>query len=82
MDILKHGESAYPADAWVEQQYMKDGAGTLSLVSATLAFPNLRIKKTPRRLIKEVCTSLFHIGRVSGIHYVRHFQNTCSTYLA
>ena len=24
MDILKHGESAYPADAWVEQQYMKE----------------------------------------------------------
>ena len=22
MDLLKHGESAYPADAWVEQQYM------------------------------------------------------------
>ncbi len=25
MDLLKHGESAYPADAWVEAQYMKDG---------------------------------------------------------
>jgi len=25
MDLLKHGESAYPADAWVEQQYMKEG---------------------------------------------------------
>ena len=25
MDILKHGESAYPADAWVEAQYMSDG---------------------------------------------------------
>jgi hypothetical protein len=24
MDLLKHGESAYPADAWVEQQYMKE----------------------------------------------------------
>ena len=24
MDLLKHGESAYPADAWVEQQYMED----------------------------------------------------------
>ena len=24
MDIVKHGESAYPADAWVEQQYMQD----------------------------------------------------------
>ena len=24
MDLLKHGESAYPADAWVEQQYMQD----------------------------------------------------------
>ncbi len=22
MDLLKHGESAYPADAWVEAQYM------------------------------------------------------------
>ena len=26
MDMLKHGESAYPADAWVEQQYMKEDA--------------------------------------------------------
>ena len=26
MDYLKHGESAYPADAWVETQYMKEGA--------------------------------------------------------
>ena len=25
MDILKHGESAYPAAAWVEQQYMEEG---------------------------------------------------------
>ena len=25
MDLLKHGESAYPAAAWVEQQYMEDG---------------------------------------------------------
>ena len=24
MDIPKHGESAYPADAWVEQQYMQE----------------------------------------------------------
>ena len=28
MDLLKHGESAYPADAWVEQQYMKEDAFT------------------------------------------------------
>ena len=26
MDLLKHGESAYPADAWVEQQYMREDA--------------------------------------------------------
>ena len=26
MDYPKHGESAYPADAWVETQYMKEGA--------------------------------------------------------
>ena len=26
MDLLKHGESAYPADAWVEQQYMSENA--------------------------------------------------------
>ena len=25
MDMIKHGESSYPADAWVEAQYMKDG---------------------------------------------------------
>ena len=30
MDLLKHGESAYPADAWVEQQYMKEDAFTVS----------------------------------------------------
>ncbi len=29
MDLLKHGESAYPADAWVEQQYMKEDAYTV-----------------------------------------------------
>ena len=28
MDLPKHGESAYPADAWVEQQYMKEDAFT------------------------------------------------------
>ena len=28
MDLLKHGESAYPADAWVEQQYMDDANGS------------------------------------------------------
>ena len=28
MDLLKHGESAYPADAWVEAQYMKEDAFT------------------------------------------------------
>jgi Amt family ammonium transporter len=26
MDLMKHGESAYPADAWVEAQYMKEDA--------------------------------------------------------
>ena len=30
MDLLKHGESAYPADAWVEQQYMDDSNGSWS----------------------------------------------------
>ena len=30
MDLLKHGESAYPADAWVEQQYMDDANGSWS----------------------------------------------------
>jgi len=30
MDLLKHGESAYPADAWVEQQYMKEDAFSVS----------------------------------------------------
>ena len=33
MDILKHGESAYPADAWVEQQYMKEDSQELPGVS-------------------------------------------------
>ena len=30
MDLLKHGESAYPADAWVEQQYMDEDQSTWS----------------------------------------------------
>ena len=33
MDILKHGESAYPADAWVEAQYMKDGGLAANLLT-------------------------------------------------
>ena len=36
MDLLKHGESAYPAAAWVEKQYMEDGqrvANGLAIVS-------------------------------------------------
>jgi hypothetical protein len=33
MDFIKHGESAYPADAWVETQYMKDGGAGLTGVS-------------------------------------------------
>ena len=36
MDLLKHGESAYPADAWVEQQYMKEDA--VMAVSITLFY--------------------------------------------
>ena len=32
MDILKHGESAYPADAWVEAQYMSDGGVAVSIL--------------------------------------------------
>ena len=27
MDILKHGESAYPVDAWIELQYGGGGGG-------------------------------------------------------
>ena len=27
MDILKHGESAYPVDAWIELQYGGRGGG-------------------------------------------------------
>ena len=36
MDLLKHGESAYPADAWVELQYRDDEVASLSLP------PNMR----------------------------------------
>ena len=36
MDLLKHGESAYPADAWVELQYREDDIASLSLP------PNMR----------------------------------------
>ena len=48
MDLLKHGESAYPADAWVEQQYMKEDAFTVSTIllllspSAQLCFVDLK----------------------------------------
>ena len=34
MDMLKHGESAYPADAWVEQQYMKEDSLELPAASS------------------------------------------------
>ena len=42
MDMLKHGESAYPADAWVEQQYMKEDAlsGGVSIF-CFLAYTNI-----------------------------------------
>ena len=33
MDMLKHGESAYPADAWVEQQYMREDSETTAVTS-------------------------------------------------
>lgn len=34
MDMLKHGESAYPADAWVESQYRNSSNNeTLNYVS-------------------------------------------------
>ena len=36
MDLLKHGESAYPADAWVELQYRDDEDTSFSLP------PNMR----------------------------------------
>ena len=36
MDLLKHGEAAYPADAWVELQYRDDDVTALSLP------PNMR----------------------------------------
>ena len=38
MDLLKHGESAYPADAWVEQQYMKEDAFTAVSFCMTSTF--------------------------------------------
>jgi len=46
MDLLKHGESAYPADAWVEQQYMKEDAIDVSyfLPSCIKFYPNLPLK--------------------------------------
>ena len=37
MDLPKHGESAYPADAWVEQQYMKEDAFTAGVSSIVKA---------------------------------------------
>ena len=34
MDLVHHGESAYPADAWVEQQYMDAEEVTLLFLSS------------------------------------------------
>jgi len=39
MDLLKHGESAYPADAWVEQQYMKEEQYRDNAVTAAVCLP-------------------------------------------
>ncbi len=66
MDILKHGESAYPADAWVEQQYMKDGAGTMGLVReliiffifySSIGFPHKKDNKIVGEIILRLTTS-------------------------
>ena len=50
MDMLKHGESAYPADAWVEQQYMKEDSLELpaapSIDSDISSANNINSRKT------------------------------------
>ncbi len=70
MDILKHGESAYPADAWVEQQYMKDGAGTMGLVReliiffifySSIGFPHKKDNKIVGEIILRLTTSFPYI---------------------
>ena len=37
MDILKHGESAYPVDAWIELQYGGGGGSRGGEVNGYLA---------------------------------------------
>ncbi len=60
--MLKHGESAYPADAWVEQQYMKEDAFTA--VSFDYFFPTLNLPKmkTPQshNFVYKNIAILFH----------------------
>ena len=38
MDLVHHGESAYPADAWVEQQYMDAEEVTLLFLLSSLTY--------------------------------------------
>ena len=58
MDLLKHGESAYPADAWVEQQYMEEDTSNWSPTTK-----NLSIKSE----------SNGKMGRVGGLMRSLHF---------
>ena len=44
MDVIKHGESAYPVNAWVEYQYSKTNKikGMISTMAGMIGMQNLQ----------------------------------------
>ena len=41
MDVVKHGESAYPVTAWLESQYSRHQAPAREGWPANMSYPNL-----------------------------------------
>ena len=66
MDLLKHGESAYPADAWVEQQYMKEDAFTAA-VSALMESSHFDLDSHRDRLNLQLFFTDYTSGFVSKL---------------
>ena len=65
MDLLKHGESAYPADAWVELQYREDDTGSLSLPPNMRYHHRLKSFNDPQKMFPGM-SRMF--GGVNGIN--------------
>ena len=53
MDVIKHGESAYPVNAWVEYQYSKTNKikGMISTMAGMIGMQNLQ-KADPEAELK------------------------------